>query len=699
MDDPQVLFDQCFLAIDELGDGVELIEIQEIPPTIPPTTVDSNSLHMSVNSADHSVYDCDDVNDADYVPSHHSSDDSSESESNITQSIGNSNSVDAAVILQKKGRKRVRCVSNWKRNIRKKHRSEGLAYVNSKGKKVPDKQPAPVNCDKCRFHCSEKLDEEARLEQCKYFYSIDNKRKKDFICRLVLTSTVDRRRRGRGIRPKSVSRYYYLPTADGDKRVCQKFFCTTLGISKKTVDYAVAHKNELGLCELPEHTGRVPSNKTSSIREQLVHEHIKSFPLVESHYCRANSTALYLNPGLNISELYRLYRTDFCVRNNISDPVTKGVYRRIFVSDFNIRFFIPKKDQCSTCNAYYEANEQDKVALKPDFDNHKRREKEAMEMKEADKSASKADLSLVSITFDLQAVLQIPHAGDAQIYYLRKLSAYNFTIYETASHNGFCYAWNETDGNRGANEIATCLSNYISSLPPTVKHIRTFSDTCGGQNRNQFMCAAMLHVVKTTHIEQVDLKYMESGHSYLEVDSMHSTIERNKRHQKIYTQRELELVISTARKSPSPYVVKRMTYQEFMDFKELSKKTIVNRTRNSLGETIRWLKIKQLRFEKAKPDLIQYKYDLSDDFKELIVRPARRGRKSVDNLELKPVYDARLPISSAKKKDLLKLIKDRVIPPEYEEWYNNLPVSENANDRLPAPSADEPEPIDGETEA
>lgn len=109
---------------------------------------------------------------------------------------------------------------------------------------------------------------------------------------------------------------------------------------------------------------------------------------------------------------------------------------------------------------------------------------------------------------------------------------------------------------------------------------------------------------------------------------MHSTIERNKRHQKIYTQRELELIISTARKSPSPYIVKRMTYQEFMDFKELSKKTIVNRTRNSLGETVSWSKIKQLRFKKANPNLIQYKYDLSeDDFKQLIVRPARRGRK------------------------------------------------------------------------
>jgi hypothetical protein len=44
------------------------------------------------------------------------------------------------------------------------------------------------------------------------------------------------------------------------------------------------------------------------------------------------------------------------------------------------------------------------------------------------------------------------------------------------------------------------------------------------------------------------LKYMESGHSYLEVDSMHATIERDKKHQNIYTTHELQLLIGLARK-------------------------------------------------------------------------------------------------------------------------------------------------------
>jgi len=148
----------------------------------------------------------------------------------------------------------------------------------------------------------------------------------------------------------------------------------------------------------------------------------------------------------------------------------------------------------------------------------------------------------------LQAVLPIHYAGDAQIYYMRKLAAYNFTIYEAASHNGYCYIWNETEGKRGANEIATCLLQYIKSLPDCAKELRTFSDTCAGQNRNQFLCAAMMHAVKKSKLDFIDLKYMESGHSYLEANSMHSTIDKCKRHQKIYNTREWEVVISAARK-------------------------------------------------------------------------------------------------------------------------------------------------------
>ena len=102
----------------------------------------------------------------------------------------------------------------------------------------------------------------------------------------------------------------------------------TLAVSKKTVTYALEHSNLMGKFEPPQ-AGRKAANKTSVERENFVHAHICSFPCVEAHYCRASSTASYLNPDLSIAEMYRLYRKDFCVRKNIFDPVKK-----VFIADF-----------------------------------------------------------------------------------------------------------------------------------------------------------------------------------------------------------------------------------------------------------------------------------------------------------------------------------------------------------------------------
>ena len=81
-----------------------------------------------------------------------------------------------------------------------------------------------------------------------------------------------------------------------------------------------------------------------------------------------------------------------------------------------------------------------------------------------DKDIPKADDSYHSVTFDLQAVLMTPFARDAHIYYKRKLSVYNFTIYNNSSANGHCYLWDETEWGRGANEIVIHSSVLLAQL-------------------------------------------------------------------------------------------------------------------------------------------------------------------------------------------------------------------------------------------
>ena len=133
----------------------------------------------------------------------------------------------------------------------------------------------------------------------------------------------------------------------------------------------------------------------------------------------------------------------------------------------------------------------------------------------------------MTVTFDLQSVLQIPSSEVSLLYYKRKLNMYNLTTYEGVQPNrGFCLAWTEISGNHGSCEIGSCLLWYITNrLPPHVKHLSLFSDTCGGQNRNIQVASLFLNLVQVTELSIIEQKFLESGHLYMECDSMHSAIE------------------------------------------------------------------------------------------------------------------------------------------------------------------------------
>lgn len=214
-----------------------------------------------------------------------------------------------------------------------------------------------------------------------------------------------------------------------------------------------------------------------------------------------------------------------------------------------------------------------------------------------------------------------------------------------------------------------------------------FSDTCGGQNRNKYVAGAMLYAVKhIANLEIIDLKFMESGHSYLEADSMHSTIERARKHKQIYTTREWAILIAMARRNPRPYKVEVLSHSDFYDLQELIDFIMLNVKVNEHGQTVQWLNIKWLRFVKQQPYKIFYKYELKDEetntegnakyeFMSIDILKNRRTRRTRDwnTVILNKKYKSRLPIAEAKFKDLCTLLSSGVIPQEYKSYIEDLP--------------------------
>ncbi|KAL4143954.1 hypothetical protein QTP88_006202 [Uroleucon formosanum] len=349
-----------------------------------------------------------------------------------------------------------------------------------------------------------------------------------------------------------------------------------------------------------------------------------------------------------MSLMYRLYRDEYCKNNNII-PVSDFAYRSVFHDyDPSLSFFIPKKDQCTKCNSYQMA--PNKSTLQEEWEMHKLRENQAMNMKAEDKKKAieNKGLHFRSVTFDLQAILSIPFASDSQIYYKRKLNVYNFTIMDASKNDGYCFVWDENNGKRGSNEIGSLLK-YIFDLPDSVTHLTAFSDTCGGQNRNQFVCTALLYAVnKKTNLDLIDLKFMESGHLYLECYSMHATIER----------------------------------------KNLVGRSVKNVSTTITNQKVNWIKIKWIRVEKSKPQTIQFKYNLYDSqILEIDIALDKKTRLQhkdpFDWLTIVPkqLYEKKLSISAEEKKDLMSLLNKKVIPEEYAHFEEIPTTKKNISNR------------------
>lgn len=142
---------------------------------------------------------------------------------------------------------------------------------------------------------------------------------------------------------------------------------------------------------------------------------------------------------------------------------------------------------------------------------------------------------------------------------------------------GYCYVWDESVAKRGANEVASCLYHFVKDFSEKgVRDFRFWSDNCAGQNRNRIVFAMYTHAAKEFGVT-ITHRFLEKGHTQNEGDSVHSVIERAGEHKLVYTPEEWKLLIRWA-KTEKLYQVRDITRDHVIDFKELLKKKIGQKT-------------------------------------------------------------------------------------------------------------------------
>lgn len=134
-------------------------------------------------------------------------------------------------------------------------------------------------------------------------------------------------------------------------------------------------------------------------------------------------------------------------------------YRKIFNKDYNISFFVPKKDMCEFCTAFENMDQTEKEINEWKYlEHHSEKELSRIEKNE---DKQKVQENFVIACYDLQAVLPLPMCKTSAFYYKSKLNVCNFTICELNKDSCHCYVWSEVDGLRGANEIGSCVLNLL----------------------------------------------------------------------------------------------------------------------------------------------------------------------------------------------------------------------------------------------
>ena len=490
---------------------------------------------------------------------------------------------------------------------------------------------------------------------------------------------------------------YFLPvTSDNEQShskvvdVCKTMFLNTLSVSGKIIKTSWEKYDGSTIIEDDKrgrHTNHKQIIKPDTVKS--VCDHVRSFAPVESHYIRKTSSKLYLDGNLTISKMFLLYKDWFDVSIYSSKAVTERQYRDIVNKNFNLGFFIPKKDQCDICHIF--RNKSDHTDQEKEmYNTHMTNKNEARKLKSIDKrDAVESNGQILTAVFDFQKVLSCPHGQVSLFYYKRKLSCLDFTIFDMGRKKAYCYMWDETVAKRGANEVGSCLLDFIEQNVRmyNVKEFRFWSDNCAGQNRNRFVYFLYTYCARKFNVS-IKHRFLEKGHTQNEGDSVHALIEREAEKKTIYTPDEWRLLVRWAKCTGEPYEVRNMTRNIFFDIKPHVNNKVWSK--NTEGVKVSWNCVREVFVDKLEPNKLFYKCGLTDIEYKTVTISSNTRRNAVSILPtLEVAYKTPLNLSKDKHKDLISLVNLGIIPSQYADFFRSLPWNNNENNDIVSSDSEE----------
>ncbi|CAG9814304.1 unnamed protein product [Phaedon cochleariae] len=200
------------------------------------------------------------------------------------------------------------------------------------------------------------------------------------------------------------------------------------------------------------------------------------------------------------------------------------------------------------------------------------------------------------------------------------------------------------------------------------QYFQYFINPSKRKNRNSTLANALLNLSMVSKIT-IEQKFLERGHTQVEADSIHSTIERKLRHTNISVPADYVAICRSARRYPRPYTVYYLGHGFFKDFSKLS---FLKSLRP--GKRVGDPHVTDIRSLKYTPDgTIGYKLRHSENYMDLqFSRVSKKTRleQCCPFSELTALYDD--PLAIKKEKFLHLQALKMSIPADYHNFYDNL---------------------------
>ena len=495
----------------------------------------------------------------------------------------------------------------------------------------------------------------------------DWNQRRQFVCAMV--DRCDRKETIAGPSRRTCSFQYNLKVGDRKIRVCAKMFEQTIMIPHRTILHWLENTSH-GLTKTSDSSPKQSRTEGKAREDKQRMQDAKTFleklDKVPSHYCRA-STQKYLWPGefKSSADVHRAY-VKWVEEQSIGDtsPISLSSLKKLLEEE-SIAIWQPRKDRCDRCLAYAQGNIGEE-----EYQSHTQKKQKAREEKTRDKEDALSDKDVLVVTVDVQAVQTVPKTQASCLYFRTKLSIHNYTVYNVGTQEVICYVWTEDHGGLTASVFTSCIVDFLDRSKqenPALKKVVVWSDGCSAQNRNSTLISALATWSQRNGTECVT-KYLEKGHTQMEVDSVHAKIETIQKRTDMEVPADYCRLIRQARRKPFPFKFRYLQYNFFKNFESCQ---IYDSVRPGLRKGDPCLTdVKQFRCDAQGTVYFKLSHDPHAAYELLPQR--RRSERQTDPPP--PLYNGRIPISRKKYSDLqdLKL----VLHPNNHSFYDSLPFAQ-----------------------